>query len=157
LNSVSNSLSYDIVRFKIEVGGWREIHVQKCRKTNATCPLRHQWQRSAARRPYAWPRSHFAIPVICYSFYPPRSDALFSNYFEDLLRRWSSEDWLSYWTVMRSRMNINSEFNIYSVDQKIGHYLWLSISLKRLNRFAWFLVHFNIAMFWIHTLYWTNL
>ena len=27
-----------------------------------------------------------AIPVICYSFYPPRSDALFSNYFgEDLL------------------------------------------------------------------------
>ena len=28
-----------------------------------------------------------AIPVICYSFYPPRSDALFSNYFEDLLAK----------------------------------------------------------------------
>jgi len=26
---------------------------------------------------------HSAIPVICYSFYPPRSDALFSNYFEE--------------------------------------------------------------------------
>jgi len=24
-----------------------------------------------------------AISVICYSFYPPRSDALFSNYFEE--------------------------------------------------------------------------
>jgi len=24
-----------------------------------------------------------AIPVICYSFYPPRSDAFFSNYFEE--------------------------------------------------------------------------
>ena len=39
-------------------GGWREIHVQKCNKTNATRPLRQQRQRCTARRPYAWPRSH---------------------------------------------------------------------------------------------------
>jgi len=39
-------------------GGWREIHVQICTKTNATRPLRHQRQQCAAQRPYAWPRSH---------------------------------------------------------------------------------------------------
>jgi len=43
--------------------------------------------------------------------------------------------------------------------KKGGHYIWPSISLKRLNQFAWFLVHFNIVLFWAHVLivYWTNL
>ena len=39
-------------------GGWREIHVQKYKKTNATRPLWQQRQGCTARRPYAWPRSH---------------------------------------------------------------------------------------------------
>ena len=39
LNSASYSLSYDMVRFKIEEG-WKRNSCAKCIKTNATRPLR---------------------------------------------------------------------------------------------------------------------
>jgi len=42
--------------------------------------------------------------------------------------------------------------------KKVSHCIWLSLSLERLNWFAWFLVHFNIVLFWTHllSLYWST-
>jgi len=109
-------LSYDIVRYKIEVGVEEKFICQ-----NVTKQMQHgDWVVAAE----LWPGSHFCSCTaynaydayaepgpaesfdsarivlnggnmlgLCdpsnllfeYSFYPPRSDALFSNYFEDLL------------------------------------------------------------------------
>jgi len=84
-------------------GGWREIYVQKRNTTNATWPLPLQQQAAAG--------GHFSSGTVdicrvsrnkivrlkvssgritwrkrAMLFYLPRSDALFSNYFEDLLK-----------------------------------------------------------------------
>jgi len=114
LNSVSNSLSYDIVRFKIEVGVQEKF---MCK--NVTKQTQHVDRAVAAE---LWPGSHFCSgtayvnaytePSLAesfdsaqlilngdnmlglrdpinllfeYSFHPPRSNALFSNNLEDLL------------------------------------------------------------------------
>jgi len=81
-------LSYDIVRFKIEVGVEEKFMCKNV--TKQTQHLHCDRNDNAALR-----GSHMhdldltvnmlgcAIPVNCYSFYP-RSDAFFSNYFEDL-------------------------------------------------------------------------
>jgi len=74
--------------------GWHEIHVQKrnSKHKRASCrsgpvavySCRHiRWPRPTSPRTVASTCQGCAIPVICYSFYPPRSDALFSNYFEE--------------------------------------------------------------------------
>ena len=112
LNSVSNSLSYDIVRFKIEV-----VVEEKFMCKNVTKQTQHGDRAVAAQ---LWPGIIFAAaqhttcvrrirraesfdsaPLVLngdnmlglcdpsnllfeYSFYPPRSDELFSNYFEQL-------------------------------------------------------------------------
>ena len=45
---------------------------------------------SKVRNPDPPDRQRFVLSehsfLVCYSFYPPRSDALFSNYFEDLFK-----------------------------------------------------------------------
>jgi len=38
--------------------------------------------------------------------------------------------------------------------KKVIYCVWLFISLKRLNWFAWFLVHVNTVLFWTHLLTW---
>jgi len=82
-------------------GGWREIYVQNRNTTNATWPLPQQQQAAAsghfssgtvnvcrvsqnkiARLKVSPGRITWLIRAML--FYPPRSDALFSNYFEDL-------------------------------------------------------------------------
>jgi len=65
LNSVSNSLFYDIVRFKIEVHGCMGVEekftCKKCIKTNATCPL---WSNdNAAAVPAAMLAAAQSIPA----------------------------------------------------------------------------------------------
>ena len=85
-------------------GGWRKIYVQKRNTTHATWPLPQQQQLAAAG-------GHFSSGTVdtcrvsrnkiahlkvspgritwrkrVMLFYPPRSDALFSNYFEDLFK-----------------------------------------------------------------------
>jgi len=93
LNSVSNSLSYDIVRFKIEVGVEKKF---MCK--NVTKQTQHVHCDSSGNAALRGGHMHdldLTVNMLGlydpsnllfeYSFYPPRSDALFSNYFEDLL------------------------------------------------------------------------
>ena len=88
LNSVSNSLSCDIVKFKIEVGVDAKF---TCK--NESKQMRHaHYATGDARRPCFSIDLDFTVNmlVLCVLsnlllVYPPRSDALFSNYFEDLL------------------------------------------------------------------------
>ena len=91
LNSVSNSLSYDIDRFKIEVGV-EEKFVCK-RVTKQTQHVHCDSSDNAALRGGHMHDLDLTVNMLglCdtsnllfeYSFYPQRSDALFSNYCED--------------------------------------------------------------------------
>jgi len=92
---MSNSLSYDIVRFKIEVGVEEKF---MCK--NVTKQTQHVHCNSSDNAALRGGHMHdLDLTVnmlgLCdpgnllfkYSFYPPRSDALFQNYFEDLFLR----------------------------------------------------------------------
>ena len=69
--------------------------------------------------------------VICYSFYPPRSDALFSNDFEDLFINTMSTIEISYLlcflptlkkirVLRRHDTRQKNDFHVYTVQSEVG-------------------------------------
>jgi len=93
LNSASNSLSYDVARFKIEVGVEEKFMCKNVTKQtqNVHCDSSdngalhgghmHDLDLTVNMLGLCDPSNL----LFEYSFYPLRSDALFSNYFEYLL------------------------------------------------------------------------
>ena len=91
---MSNSLFYDKVRFKIEVGVEEKFICKNV--TKQTQHVHCDSSNTAALRGGHILDLDLTVNMLwlCdpsnllleYSFYPPRSDVLFSNYFEDLLR-----------------------------------------------------------------------
>jgi len=92
LNSMSISLSCDIVRFKIEVGIEEKFMCKNV--TKQTQYVHCDSSDNSALRDGHMHDLDLTVNMLglCdpsnllfeYSFYPPRSDTLFSNYFEDL-------------------------------------------------------------------------
>jgi len=87
------------------------------------------------------------IRVICYSFYPPRSDALFSNDFEDLLDHITAlarynglfEDyvgWSSCWSVSLLGATVSPAKMARPIEMPFGMVTWVGSTNYVLDRCA---------------------